>query len=245
MLLTLKFYFKNKNIMKRKMIFVALLALSVSFGAEAGNMPKNGETTDIATYSQIAKHKNKHKKRKGKLQKEIKAYMEKNVMPVLKEHRAKLDAKIKTEDQQKLAELRKKLEALKEQRKDFRKEYGKAMKSNELTAEQLLKMQTMRKETKNAMKTSREMAKAYEKEITEVTAPLEKQREQWKQDIMAIVQKHWQERLKDKQKDVPSEKDEKKPKENEKEELGGKRGAMPRGLRGMKPVAFLLLDTKK
>lgn len=231
--------------MKRKMIFAALLALSVSFGTEAGNLYKHYKTTDTENSIQIAKHK----KRKGKLQKEIRAYMEKNVMPVLKEHRAKLDAKLKAEDQQKLAELRKKLETLKEQRKDFRKEYGKAMKNNELTAEQLLKMQAMRKETKDAMKTSREMAKTYEKEIAEVTAPLEKQREQWKQDIMAIVQKHWQEKMKDKQKDAPSEKENKDDKDqpkNNKENFGGKRGgAMLRGLKGMKPAAFLLLDTKK
>lgn len=230
--------------MKRKMIFAALLALSVSFGTEAGNLYKNYETVNINSYSQITKHKNKHKKRKGKLQKEIKAYMEKNVMPVLKEHRAKLDAKIKAEDQQKLEELRKKLETLKEQRKDFRKEYSKAMKNDELNAEQLLKMQSMRKETKEVMKTSKEMAKIYEKEIAEVTAPLEKQQEQWRKDIMAIVQKHWQEKKDNKQKDAPAEKD---PKDSDNEGFSGKRGGgmMFRHLKGTKPAAFLLLDATK
>jgi hypothetical protein len=246
----------------KKQVILGIVALLVSTSVWANNTFVYGDDIFVTNdHSTVISHKDK--KKNGELRKEIKAYIDKNVMPILKEQRAKLDSKISPQDQQKLAELRKKLETLKEQRKNFKKEFGKAMQNDELNAEQLLKRQELRKEMKAIRQNSKEMAKIYEKEILEVTAPLEKQREQWKQDIQAIVQKYVQKRQEEKkeiektqpqeqkatdtmEQSVQSEADkDKKGRRNWKDDKGRMGFGFNKQLKEMKPAAFLLMQPTK
>jgi hypothetical protein len=161
--------------MKTKLIFVALFAFLFTFVAFAENFDKG---------------KRKDKKRHREQNKEIRAYVDKNVLPVLREQRSKLESKITLQDRQKLDELRKQLETLKGQRKSFRKDISEISEKGEMTEEQRNKMKEVHKQMHTIMQSSKEIAKNYEADIVQLLTSLEPQKAQWKQDIKTIIEKY-------------------------------------------------------
>jgi hypothetical protein len=135
-------------------------------------------------------HKDKGKRRHNKeLRQEIKAYIDKNVYPVLLEQRSKLESKITLQDRQKLEELRKQLATLQEQTKSFQKNLPKNRKE-EMTDEQRTQRKEFHSQKKAIMQSSKEIAKNYQADIDQVLSPIQAQKEQWKQDIKAICEKY-------------------------------------------------------
>ncbi len=161
--------------MKTRLIFAAIFAFLFTFAAIAENFDNE---------------KRKDKKRHKGLKKEIKAYLDQKVLPVLREQRSKLESKITLQDRQKLEELRKELENLKGQRKSFRKEVIQMLEKNEISEEQRNKMKEVRSKIQSIMQSSKEIAKNYTSDIELLLLPLEPQKEQWKQDIKAICEKY-------------------------------------------------------
>lgn len=163
-------------------LLITLLAIMIGFSSFASQNDDLGK-------------KDKGKKRHNKeLRKELKAYIDQNVMPVLREQRNKLESKITLQDRQKLEELRKQLAVLQaqrhESRKDFRKEQKGATEKGEMTEEQRNKMKELRTQMKTIMQSSKEIAKSYSTDIEQLLTPMQSQKEQWKQDIKAICDKY-------------------------------------------------------
>ncbi len=168
--------------MKAKILLVTLLAMIIGFNGFASQNDDLGK-------------KDKGKKRHNKeLRKELKAYIDQNVMPVLREQRNKLESKITLQDRQKLEELRKQLAVLQAQRhdsrKDFRKEQKGATEKVEMTEEQRNKIKALRSQIKIIMQSSKEIAKSYSTDIEQLLTPIQSQKEQWKQDMKAICDKY-------------------------------------------------------
>ena len=180
----------NSKTMKAKILLapllVTLLAIMIGFSSFASQNDDLGK-------------KDKGKKRHNKeLRKELKAYIDQNVMPALREQRNKLESKITLQDRQKLEELRKQLAVLQAQRHDFRKDFRKEQKGatekGEMTEEQRNKIKEVRDKIKIQMKTimqsSKEIAKNYSTDIEQLLTPMQSQKEQWKQDMKAICDKY-------------------------------------------------------
>ncbi len=168
--------------MKAKILLVTLLAMIIGF-------------TGFASQNDDLGKKDKGKKRHNKeLRKELKAYIDQNVMPVLREQRNKLESKITLQDRQKLEELRKQLAVLQAQRHDSRKDFHKEQKSatekGEITEEQRNKIKEVRTQMKTIMQSSKEIAKSYSTDIEQLLTPMQSQKEQWKQDMKAICDKY-------------------------------------------------------
>jgi hypothetical protein len=168
--------------MKAKILLVTLLAMIIGF-------------TGFASQNDDLGKKDKGKKRHNKeLRKELKAYIDQNVMPVLREQRNKLESKITLQDRQKLEELRKQLAVLQAQRHDFRKDFHKEQKGatekGEMTEEQRNKIKEVRTQMKTIMQSSKEIAKSYSTDIEQLLTPMQSQKEQWKQDMKAICDKY-------------------------------------------------------
>jgi Secretion system C-terminal sorting domain len=161
--------------MKTRLIFAAIFAFLFTFTAIAENF--DGK-------------KRKDKKRHKGLKKEIKAYIDQKVLPVLREQRNKLESKITLQDRQKLDELRKELESLQGQRKSFRKDMIQILEKDEISEEQRSKMKEVHNKMQSIMQSSKEIAKNYTSDIEVLLLPLESQKEQWKQDIKAICEKY-------------------------------------------------------
>lgn len=182
------------------------------------------------------------------MQAEIKTYREKEVLPVLREQRAKLETKISAEDKATIAALREKMEARKAAWEG--KAPGERRQRPEPTEEQ-----------KAAFKADHETVRALvEKYDTDITALLEEvktERQEWKEGMREIGEKYAPERpdfRREGKKERPDAEKKAKAQGERKAKVEGERKADrpsrgPEGLghrgpgpEGMSKAVFLLLD---
>ncbi|MCI4670156.1 MAG: T9SS type A sorting domain-containing protein [Bacteroidia bacterium] len=168
----------------------------------------------------------KRPKMNPEAQKEIKAYVEKNVLPVLQPERAKLDTYLSQDDKAELASIRGEIKSMKAQGKEFRKAMMEARKNGTMPSEdQIDKMREMRKNQRLLMTRAWAVADEYEIEIYEIFDGLKPKAESWKNDLKAIKDKYKPEGAEDRQG------------RQGKKGMGHKQG---KGMRGGNPVERLI-----
>lgn len=121
---------------------------------------------------------------------EIKAYLQQNVLPVLRQQRQKLEPQLSSADQAQLATYRAQLRELRQKQQALRQQ---AQPNNtaprpypNLTPEQLQQQQQLRVAAKAVLLSVTELAQKYEANIEALTQELQPQREKWAADLAAI-----------------------------------------------------------
>lgn len=137
--------------------------------------------------------------------KEVREYVKTNVFPALKSQRAKLESQISAEDKSKLADLRQRLKALKEETKDFKKFHEKEQHEVEdenlgegLSEADREKMHESAKKMRRIMLEAWVIADNYDKTIRTLLGELKPQGEKWKTDIKALLEKNMPAEMKEK-----------------------------------------------
>lgn len=145
-------------------------------------------------------HDRKERRSRHKvLRKEIKAYRQKNVLPVMQAQRQKLEAVMSAADRQKVTDLRSQMHTAKEKMRAFRKELRKnhpTGKRPELTEEQRKIMKAHHKTMRKSRYAAWELVDKYETTIDALLSEVKPQKKKWRQEIKAIKVKHLGERKK-------------------------------------------------
>ncbi|MBF9143327.1 T9SS type A sorting domain-containing protein [Hymenobacter properus] len=125
---------------------------------------------------------------------EVKAYFEASVLPVLRQQRQKLEAQLAADDRAQLATYRRQLQTLKEKGQALRQSLMAADAPQgrfpELTDAQREQFFQLRKETRSIMTNVAQIAQKYEANITKLAEEVQPQKEKWTADIKAIVVKN-------------------------------------------------------
>lgn len=185
------------------------------------------------SYAQDDGHK-KHKKHgNSALKKEVKEYMKQNILPVLKEQRAKLEKDISAQDKTQLtayrAELKKNHQLVKEGRKK-RKEAKKS--DSEFSQTEKEAIWIAEGQQKEIIHKTRDLSKTYKEKIQVLFDQISAKRDTWENDLKAIHEKYKDEAKDDEQEDG-----------KHKDKKGHKKGQKGRKMMKMlRPVHFLLLD---
>ena len=114
---------------------------------------------------------------------EIKAYMETNVLPVLRAQRQKLEETLSTEEKQQVSALREQMQQLRPRREAP----GDATKRERPTEERREARASLRAERRQLMAEAASIAQPHEATIDRLMDEIEDQRQQWKDDIRAII----------------------------------------------------------
>ena len=124
---------------------------------------------------------------------EIKAYLQQNVLPVLRQQRQKLEPQISSADQAQLATYRTQLRELRQKRQALRQQARPNTAPRpypDLTSEQLQQQQQLRVATKAVLLSVAQLTQKYETAIRALTRELQPQREKWAADLAAIQAKN-------------------------------------------------------
>lgn len=122
---------------------------------------------------------------------ELKAYKAKNMEPVLKAQRAKLEKDLTAADKKAISEINANLAANKKQmeaKKEAFKASGK--KRDEVTEADKAEFKKLHELRKTEMDKAEVIAKKYDKQINGLLEEVKPQAEQWKADMKAIKEKH-------------------------------------------------------
>ena len=165
------------------------------------------------------------------LRKELKGYLQANVLPVLKDQRTKLETQLSEQDRRQVAELRAKLHALGTQKRNLKKQ-AKAS-GGELSEADKQQLEQLKTQAKGIMETAKTIASRYETNISSLRQEIAPQHKQWETDLKAIVEEHKAALP------VPQEQEHGKHGKHGKHH---KHAMIMRRLIEMKPVAFLLWD---
>lgn len=182
------------------------------------------------------------------MRKEMKAYKDVNIVPVLKAQRLKLESELTESEKNVISKARNEMETSKEANKDFRKEIKGTRKSGgEFSEVQKAKMKEIRAEKKATMETLKPIAQAHKEILKSLNEELEPKKELWKKDLQAIRSKHISDEEWEKMKEVRKAKMEKYRAEKDhkgKEHKSGKHGEHDGlGIHKMaKPTKFLLMN---
>jgi hypothetical protein len=203
----------------------------------------------VSTQVFAQKGKGEHKE----MRKEMKAYKDANILPVLKSQRLKLESKLTQAEKSTIAKIRTEVEASKEAHKAFHKEMRETRKSGvEPSESQKAKMKTIREERKQVMETLKPIAQAHKETLKSLKEEIKPKKEGWETDLKAIRSKHisdeeWekmQEERKAKREAHHAEKGNKGKKNHGKKHEGKEKNGF--GFHKMaKPTKFLLLDPSK
>ncbi|MEO0897083.1 MAG: T9SS type A sorting domain-containing protein [Bacteroidota bacterium] len=183
--------------------------------------------------------------------KEIKSYMDKEVLPVVMPERNKLDSYLTAAEQDKLTNIRKDMKSIREQFGSFRKTMMEARRSGEMPSEeQINQMRALGKQQRLLMNDAWAIADEYEIEIYEILDGLKPQSEGWNKDIKAIIEKYKPEGAENGERPTRQRPEgaEGRQGKGQKGRQGGRAGMGPRGggqpLQRLltSPVAFLLWD---
>ena len=117
-------------------------------------------------------------------QEEIKAYIEAKVLPVLRAQRQKLEETLSAEEKQQISALREQMQQLRDQRREAP---GDATKRERPTEEQREARASLRAERRQLMAEAASIAQPHEATIDRLMDEIEDQRQQWKDDIRAII----------------------------------------------------------
>ena len=116
-------------------------------------------------------------------QEEIKAYIEAKVLPVLRAQRQKLEEALSAEEKQQISALREQMQQLRPRREAP----GDATKRERPTEEQREARAALRTKRRQLMAEASSIAQPHEATINTLTAEIEDQRQQWEDDIRAII----------------------------------------------------------
>lgn len=137
----------------------------------------------------------RHQREDRPMRREIHAYFQSNVLPVLRQQRQKLEPQLSAADRAQLATYRTQLRALREQGQALRHGVVPGNSStgrtrSTLTDAQKQQLQALRYQTKGIMLNVAQMARKYDGTITQLTEEVAPQKEKWSADIKAIVTKN-------------------------------------------------------
>lgn len=123
---------------------------------------------------------------------ESKAYIQQNILPVLRRQRQELESKISAADQTQLARYRAELQTLRQQAHALRQNLTSATGTTrpELTSAQQQQRQELRAATKAVLLNVAQLAQKYEADINQLTQDLQPQRDKWTTDLAAIRARH-------------------------------------------------------
>ncbi|MDF7810377.1 T9SS type A sorting domain-containing protein [Hymenobacter sp. YC55] len=188
--------------------------------------------TNIIAPAHAEQRKDQHPVRR-----EMQAYIEQNVLPVVRQQRQKLDAQLSTADKAQLAIYRTQLKEVRQRSQALRQSFRSAPSAAPQTAEpasprapltdaQQQQLQQLRTETRTIMQQVNQMAEKYAANITQLLQEVQPQKAKWATDMQAIVAKNT----------TPEQQ----------EKLGHFRGGRMHYRSGasrlLRPTAFLLLD---
>jgi hypothetical protein len=209
------------NIMKKQIISLSLLLVGLFLSSlSLGQGPKAD---------------------KKALRKEVKAYVEQNIIPVMQPQRAALEAELSSRDKQELNEIRQGLQALREQKQAKMKEMRQNRKGQgerpEPSDAQIAARREAEKAHRQLMTRAWALADAHESSIYGLLDEVREEQKQWKKDLGEMMKNHREEMKENHPEERPS---------------GGKAGPGHHARRGHKgagmlaifhqPVAFLLWD---
>ncbi|MEO1415255.1 MAG: T9SS type A sorting domain-containing protein [Bacteroidota bacterium] len=141
--------------------------------------------------AQPPRHHGKMKAKHAEARKEVKAYLQKHVLPTLQAQRTKLDRSISSSDQAELEQIRTKLASHHEEAKGLHQELRKSKQAGtEPSQEQVDEMRELKKTRRLIMNEAWEVADAYEQEIYQLLDEIKPQAEQWKEEMKAIMEKY-------------------------------------------------------
>ena len=137
----------------------------------------------------------RHRGKDRPARREIKAYFQANVLPVLRQQRQKLEPQLAAADRAELATYRTQLKALKEQGHALRKAAAPADGTAPAGRPALSEVQReqahqLRFQAQGIMLKVAEMARKYDGPISKLTEEVQPQKEQWASDIKGIVAKN-------------------------------------------------------
>lgn len=131
---------------------------------------------------------------------EVQTYFESNVIPVIREQRAKLDEVLSAEEQETLFSVRVELDELrkeeKEKREAMRKAFKEARESGERpqrpepTEEEKMERREKSKQMRGLMNQVWEIIDSHEEQVYALLDELKENRSTWHEDISAIMQKY-------------------------------------------------------
>ncbi|MFD2720854.1 T9SS type A sorting domain-containing protein [Hymenobacter monticola] len=163
---------KTPSLKLRGLLLLILLSTTVASQAHGGRHPHEGRPGG----------------------REVKAYVEASVLPVLRQQRQKLEAQLAADDRAQLATYRAQLQALKEKGQVLRQSLLSADAPQgrfpEMTDAQRNQFYLLHRETRAIMTNVAQMAQKYEANITKLTEEVQPQREKWTADMKAIVTKN-------------------------------------------------------
>ncbi|WP_139923943.1 T9SS type A sorting domain-containing protein [Hymenobacter sp. DG01] len=123
--------------------------------------------------------------------KELLAYYQQNVLPVVRQQRQKLETQLTTSDKAQLtlyrAQLKETRQKAKALRQSFRLAGTPAGTRPELTETQKQQLQQLRTETKAILQNVSQLAQKYEGDIAKLAQEVQPQKEKWQADTKAIL----------------------------------------------------------
>ncbi|MDO7854289.1 T9SS type A sorting domain-containing protein [Hymenobacter convexus] len=162
---------------------------------------------------------------------EVKAYVEANVQPVLLQQRQKLELQLAADDRAQLAAYRTQLKALREKGQALHQALMPAAAPQgerpTLTEAQREQFYQLHKETREIMMNVAQMAQKYSTTLTKLAEELQPQKEKWATDIKAIAMKNA----------TPEQ-------QEHMAKFGGHMHGFGERHRALRPVAFLLMEPK-
>lgn len=167
---------------------------------------------------------------------EVRAYIEQNVLPVVRQQRQKLEAQLATSDKAQLAIYRSQLKEIRQRRQALRHSFRTGQPTPQateptspriaLTEAQQQQREQLRNETRTVMTSVNEMAQRYATNIAQLTQEVQPQKEKWATDIQELLVKNTS---------------------PEQQKAGHFKGGLHRRAGAaslLRPAAFLLLDPK-
>ncbi len=153
--------------MKRKLILIGSLLFAVGIA--------------VSSFAQDPTRNEKHR--------QVRAYVEENILPVMADRRLQFDEELSYEEKQKVAELRERMEVFRAEGRAFRKERktGGSGERPQLTAEDRAKIYARKKELRQIETAAYEIIDAHEEYFQALHESLEPEIAVWKADIKATV----------------------------------------------------------
>jgi hypothetical protein len=124
---------------------------------------------------------------KKALRTEMKAYKEKNILPVLMTQRQKLESQISTNDKKTIEEIR---SSFKQLRQEYKALKGNRKKKEEYSDADKKAFEALKSRKKEDMAEAQVLLERYKSQIKTLKEEINPQIEQWKTDLKAIAQKH-------------------------------------------------------
>ncbi|AHJ96579.1 T9SS type A sorting domain-containing protein [Hymenobacter swuensis] len=124
---------------------------------------------------------------------EIRAYVQQNVLPTVRQQRQKLEPRLSTSDKAQLAVYRAQLHDLRQRGKDLRqaaRSTTTATARPAFTEAQQQQLRELHTETRSLLLSVSQLAQKYDTEIARLAQELKPQKEQWAADLQAITTRH-------------------------------------------------------